>query len=37
MAETEVIPLQSPSLWCKYYRLMGRPEKAEMIEKAMER
>ena len=33
----EVIPLQSPLLWCKYYRLMGRPEKAEMIEKAMER
>lgn len=35
--KTEVIPLQSPSLWCKYYRLMGRTEKAEMIEKAMER
>ena len=34
---TEVIPLQSPSLWCKYYRLMGRAEKSEMIEKAMER
>ena len=34
---TEVIPLQSPSLWCKYYRLMGRTEKAEMVEKAMER
>lgn len=34
---TEVIPLQSPSLWCTYYRLMGRAEKAEMIEKAMER
>ena len=33
---TEVIPLQSPSLWCKYYRLMGRAEKAELIEKAME-
>ena len=33
---TEVIPLQSPLLWCKYYRLMGRNEKAEMIEKAME-
>ena len=31
---TEVIPLQSPLLWCKYYRLMGRTEKAEMIEKA---
>lgn len=27
---TETIPLQSP------YRLMGRAEKAEMIEKAME-
>ncbi len=34
---TEIIPLQSPLLWCKYYRLMGRAEKAEMIEKAMER
>ena len=34
---TEVIPLQSPLLWCKYYRLMGRTKKAEMIEKAMER
>ena len=34
---TEVIPLQSPSLWCKYYRLMGRAEKAEMVEKAIER
>ena len=33
----EVIPLQSPLLWCKYYRLMGRPEKAEMIEKAIDR
>ena len=33
----EVIALQSPLLWCKYYRLMGRPEKAEMIEKAIER
>lgn len=33
----EVIPLQSPLLWCKYYRLMGRLEKAEMIEKAVER
>ena len=33
---TEVIPLQSPSLWCKYYRLMGRAEKVELIEKAME-
>ena len=35
--ETEVIPLQSPSLWCKYYRLMGMAEKAALIEKAMER
>ena len=34
---TEVIPLQSPLLWCEYYRLMGRAEKAEMIEKAIER
>lgn len=34
---TEIIPLKSPLLWCKYYRLMGRAEKAEMIEKAMER
>ena len=34
---TEVIPLQSPLLWCKYYRLMGRTEKAEMIEKTIER
>ena len=32
---TEVIPLQSPLLWCKYYRLMGRTEKADMIEKAL--
>lgn len=29
------IPLQSPALWCKYYRLMGRKEKVAMIEKAM--
>ena len=34
---TETVPLQSPLLWCKYYRLMERPEKAEMIEKAMEK
>ena len=34
---TEAIPLQSPLLWCEYYRLMGRAEKAGMIEKAMER
>ena len=29
---TEIIPLQSPILWCKYYRLMGRSEKADLIE-----
>ena len=34
---TETIPLKSPLLWCEYYRLMGRAEKAEMIEKAIER
>ena len=33
--ETEAIPLQSPLLWCEYYRLMGRTEKAEMIERAL--
>lgn len=33
---SEVIPLQSPLLWCKYYRLMGRNEKADRIEKALE-
>ena len=32
---TEVIPLQSPQLWCKYYRLMGRPQKVDMIEEAL--
>ena len=32
---TEVIPLQSPQLWSKYYRLMGRPQKVDMIEKAL--
>ena len=32
----EPIPLQSPSLWIKYYRLMGRDKKAEMIEKAIQ-
>lgn len=32
---SERIPLQSPLLWCKYYKLMGRNEKAAMIEKAM--
>ena len=29
---TEIIPLQSLILWCKYYRLMGRNEKADLIE-----
>ena len=29
------IPLQSPSLWCEYYRLMGRKEKVDMIERAL--
>lgn len=31
----EKIPLQSPQLWCEYYRLMGRPAKVEMIETAL--
>lgn len=31
----ELIPLQSPLLWCEYYRLMGRNEKVEMIESAV--
>ena len=30
---TEIIPLQSPILWCKYYRLMGRNKKADLIER----
>lgn len=29
------IPLQSPALWCRYYRLMDRTEKAQMIEQAL--
>ena len=29
---TEIVPLQSLRLWCKYYRLMGRNKKADMIE-----
>ena len=33
----ELIPLQSPMLWCEYYRLMGRTEKVRMIEDAMKR
>lgn len=32
---TERIPMQSPQLWCKYYRLMGRAEKAAMVENAL--
>ena len=31
----ELIPLQSPLLWCEYYRLMGREEKVRMIEDAL--
>ena len=29
------IPLQSAALWCRYYRLMDRTEKAQMIEQAL--
>ena len=32
MLGDEVIPLQSPHLWITYYRLMGRNQKADMIE-----
>ena len=32
---TESIPLQSPLLWREYYRLMERPNKVEMINKAL--
>ena len=32
---TERIPMQSPQLWCKCYRLMGRAEKAAMVENAL--
>ena len=35
MLDDEVIPMQSPRLWCRYYRLMGRSAKADMIEKAL--
>lgn len=35
MLEDEVIPMQSPRLWCSYYRLMGRNAKADLIEKAL--
>lgn len=31
----EIIPLQSPELWCNYYRLMGRTEKVKMIEHSL--
>ena len=33
LQKTEIIPLQSPILWCKYYRLMGRNKKADLIER----
>ena len=29
------IPLQSPLLWCEYYKLMGRKEKVDMIERVL--
>lgn len=29
----ELVPLQSPQLWCKYYQLMGRKEKVKMVER----
>lgn len=32
---TEIIPLQSPLLWCEYYRLMGRTEKVKLIENTL--
>ena len=35
--ENTKIPLQSPLLWCEYYKLMGRKEKVDMIERAMNR
>ena len=35
LLEGEKIPLQFPFLWSRYYRLMGREEKAAIIEKAM--
>ena len=31
------IPLQSPLLWCKYYELMGRKQKADMIKNVLSR
>ena len=33
--ENAKIPLQSPLLWCAYYKLMGRKEKVDMIESAL--
>ena len=33
--ERKVSPLQSPLLWREYYRLMERPNKVEMIDKAL--
>ena len=33
--ENTKIPLQSPILWCEYYRLMGRKEKVYVIESAL--
>ena len=36
MLDGEAIPMQSPRLWCRYYRLMDRSVKADMIEKALE-
>ena len=35
--EGEVIPLQSPALWREYYLLMGRNEKAALIDRASPR
>lgn len=35
MLDGEVIPMQSPRLWCRYYRLMNRSAKADMIENAL--
>lgn len=32
---TELVPLQSPTLWCEYYRLMGREDKVRMIEDSL--
>lgn len=29
------VPLQSPLLWCEYYKLMGRKEKVDMIERVL--